>query len=126
MARTRPLVGIVMGSTSDWGMMEPAARQLKEFGIPYDADPRPGDAISITKDEFFEACDQMVAAGLPVRADREAAWLDFTGWRVNYDVPLVSLAGFIMTPYAPWSSDRSFRFRRARLRSRRTRALPDF
>ena len=37
MARTRPLVGIVMGSTSDWGMMEPAARQLKEFGIPYDA-----------------------------------------------------------------------------------------
>jgi 5-(carboxyamino)imidazole ribonucleotide mutase len=37
MARTRPLVGIVMGSTSDWGMMEPAARLLKEFGIPYDA-----------------------------------------------------------------------------------------
>ena len=37
MARTRPLVGIVMGSTSDWGMMEPAAHLLKEFGIPYEA-----------------------------------------------------------------------------------------
>jgi 5-(carboxyamino)imidazole ribonucleotide mutase len=37
MAKTRPLVGIVMGSTSDWAMMEPAARLLKEFGIPYDA-----------------------------------------------------------------------------------------
>lgn len=37
MARTRPIVGIVMGSTSDWAMMEPAARLLKEFGLPYDA-----------------------------------------------------------------------------------------
>ncbi len=63
------------------------------FGIPYDPDPHPGDTISITKEEFLEACDQLVEVGLPVRADREAAWFDFTGWRVNYDVPLISLAG---------------------------------
>ena len=37
MARTKPLVGIVMGSTSDWEVMSQAAKQLKEFGIPYDA-----------------------------------------------------------------------------------------
>ncbi len=37
MARTKPLVGIVMGSTSDWDVMSQAARQLKEFGVPYDA-----------------------------------------------------------------------------------------
>jgi len=36
MAR-RPLVGIVMGSTSDWPTMEVAAKQLKEFGVPYEA-----------------------------------------------------------------------------------------
>lgn len=36
MARTKPLVGIVMGSTSDWDVMSNAAKQLKEFGIPYD------------------------------------------------------------------------------------------
>ena len=29
------------------------------------------------------------------------------GWRVNYDTVLVTLAGFFMAPYAPWSSDRS-------------------
>jgi hypothetical protein len=91
------------------------------FGIPYDPDPHPGDAISITKDEFLEACDQLVAAGIPVRADRDAAWFDFTGWRMNYDVPLLSLAGFVMSPYAPWSSDRSLRFRRPLLRSGRRR-----
>jgi len=37
MARTKPLVGIVMGSTSDWDVMSQSARQLKEFGVPYDA-----------------------------------------------------------------------------------------
>ena len=87
-----------------------ALRAVAEyFGIPYDPDPLPADPISITRDEFVEACDQLVAAGIPVRADRDAAWLDFTGWRVNYDVPLLGLAGFVMAPYAPWSSDRSLR-----------------
>jgi len=91
------------------------------FGIPYDPDPHPGDPISITKDEFLEACDQLVEIGLPVRADRDAAWFDFSGWRVNYDVPLLSLAGLVMSPYAPWSSDRSLRVRRTILRSGRRR-----
>ncbi len=32
-----PIVGIVMGSDSDWPVMEPAAAALAEFGIPYEA-----------------------------------------------------------------------------------------
>jgi 5-(carboxyamino)imidazole ribonucleotide mutase len=32
-----PIVGIVMGSDSDWPMMEPAALALREFGVPYEA-----------------------------------------------------------------------------------------
>jgi 5-(carboxyamino)imidazole ribonucleotide mutase len=32
-----PIVGIVMGSDSDWPMMEPAALTLQEFGVPYEA-----------------------------------------------------------------------------------------
>ncbi len=32
-----PVVGIVMGSDSDWPMMEPAALALDEFGVPYEA-----------------------------------------------------------------------------------------
>src|SRR3954469_9448648 len=32
-----PVVGIVMGSDSDWPVMEPAALALQEFGIPYEA-----------------------------------------------------------------------------------------
>src|ERR1022692_1070161 len=34
----KPLVGVVMGSDSDWPVMEPAALTLAEFGIPYEAD----------------------------------------------------------------------------------------
>ena len=33
-----PLVGIVMGSDSDWPTMEAAAAALTEFGVPYEAD----------------------------------------------------------------------------------------
>jgi len=31
------LVGIVMGSTSDWETMQAAAKMLAEFGVPYEA-----------------------------------------------------------------------------------------
>jgi 5-(carboxyamino)imidazole ribonucleotide mutase len=33
-----PVVGLVMGSDSDWPVMELAAAALEEFGIPYEAD----------------------------------------------------------------------------------------
>ena len=34
----RPVVGLVMGSDSDWPIMEDAAKVLEEFGIGYEAD----------------------------------------------------------------------------------------
>src|SRR6476660_3172865 len=32
-----PLVGVVMGSSSDWEVMQHAVAMLKEFGVPYEA-----------------------------------------------------------------------------------------
>ena len=37
MSTTHPLVGIVMGSDSDWPVMQAAAQVLEEFGVPYEA-----------------------------------------------------------------------------------------
>jgi 5-(carboxyamino)imidazole ribonucleotide mutase len=37
-AATSPLVGIVMGSDSDWPVMELAASALDEFGVPHEVD----------------------------------------------------------------------------------------
>ena len=79
------------------------------FGIPYDPNPGPNDPISIERDEFEEACAALAEQGIPLKVDRDQAWRDFSGWRVNYDRVLVALAGLTMAPYAPWSSDRSVR-----------------
>jgi 5-(carboxyamino)imidazole ribonucleotide mutase len=35
-AKPKPLVGIIMGSQSDWETMESAAKQLDELGVPYE------------------------------------------------------------------------------------------
>ena len=43
---------------------------------------------------------------MPLKADRDQAWRDFAGWRVNYDRVLVSLANLTEAPPAMWSSDR--------------------
>ena len=34
----RPLVGVVMGSDSDWPVMRAAAEALAEFDVPHEAD----------------------------------------------------------------------------------------
>ena len=34
---THPIVGIVMGSDSDWPIMKACAETLKKFGVPYEA-----------------------------------------------------------------------------------------
>ena len=77
------------------------------FDIAYDPDPQPHDPVSITRDEFDDALTLMAAVGTPIQADREQAWKDFAGWRVNYDSVLLSLASLCQAPVAPWSSDRA-------------------
>ena len=94
------------------------------YGIPHPADPAPDEPISISRREFDLACVRLTAADVPLREDRDQAWRDFAGWRVNYDVVLVALAGLTMAPWALWSSDRAERYRvgvswRGRRRSRR-------
>ena len=34
---TKPLVGVIMGSHSDWAVMEHCAKQLKELGVPHES-----------------------------------------------------------------------------------------
>ncbi len=82
------------------------------FGTPFDPDPRPDDPISIDRSEFDDMCERLANEGVPLKADRDQAWRDFAGWRVNYDAPLLALAGLTMAPYALWSSDRSIAYRR--------------
>ena len=56
--------------------------------------------------EYDTVVSQLEAGGLPLKADRDQAWADFGGWRVNYDNSLIELCNLVMAPYAAWSSDR--------------------
>ncbi|HET7832613.1 MAG TPA: 5-(carboxyamino)imidazole ribonucleotide mutase [Gallionella sp.] len=58
---SRPLVSIVMGSTSDWEIMQQAARQLQDFGVAFDA-----RVISAHRspDLLFDYIKEMHAAGV--------------------------------------------------------------
>ena len=56
-----PVIGIVMGSNSDWPTMQAAAKVLKDFGVPFEA-----RVVSAhrTPDLMFEYAEQARARGL--------------------------------------------------------------
>ena len=84
-----------------------ALRRIADFyGIQYDPRPAPGDPISVSQREFDLLCVELRATGVPLKADLQQAWVDYAGWRVNYDSVLVQLCALVMAPPARWSSDR--------------------
>jgi hypothetical protein len=82
-------------------------RIATSLGVPSEDDPAPTDPISVARDEWDRALDELEAAGVPVVADRDVAWRAWSGWRVNYDLALLGLARLVEAPVAPWVSDRS-------------------
>jgi len=71
------------------------------FHIPYDPAPSPATPTSIDRACFDEALGILATAGVPLVADRDQAWLDFNGWRVNYDEALRGLERLTVAPM-PW------------------------
>jgi 5-(carboxyamino)imidazole ribonucleotide mutase len=60
-AMEAPLVGVVMGSSSDWDVMQHAVSVLAEFGVPHEA-----RVVSAHRmpDEMFEYAEQARSRGL--------------------------------------------------------------
>jgi 5-(carboxyamino)imidazole ribonucleotide mutase len=61
--KTKPLVGIIMGSQSDWETMQHAVTQLEELGVPYEA-----QVVSAhrTPDLLFDYASTAAERGLEV------------------------------------------------------------
>jgi 5-(carboxyamino)imidazole ribonucleotide mutase len=57
----KPLVGVIMGSSSDWDVMQHAVAMLKQFGVPYEA-----QVISAHRmpDEMFAYAESARSRGL--------------------------------------------------------------
>lgn len=73
------------------------------FRIPYERQPGLDTPCSISEEDFGIACDELAASGVPLHADRAAAWRDFRGWRINYDQTLLALARLTSAPPAHWN-----------------------
>ena len=56
-----PLVGVVMGSESDWDTMKHAAAQLDAFGVPYEARVLSAHRMP---DDMFEYAEDALTRGL--------------------------------------------------------------
>ena len=59
----KPLIGIIMGSTSDWETMQHTAQTLEQLGIPHDV-----EVVSAhrTPDKLFAYAENAQARGLEV------------------------------------------------------------
>jgi hypothetical protein len=77
----------------------------------------------VTRAEYDAVCERLERAGAKFVPDRDQAWRDFAGWRVNYDTLLLRFAALTMAPPAPWSSDRATPFRRRSVVQRRARPV---
>ena len=81
-----------------------ALRSIADFfGITYDAHPAQTDGTSVTREKFDLAAFELEAAGLPLREDRNQAFRDFNGWRINYDRTLLAISRLIVAPPAQWN-----------------------
>lgn len=79
MDEAKPLVGIIMGSTSDMPAMEPCMKQLDEFGIPYEvkvasAHRKPAE-VHIWAETAHERGMKVIVAAAGKAAHLAAWWL---------------------------------------------------
>src|SRR5580704_13939188 len=79
------------------------ARALR---IPIPQNAAPNDGISLSYDDFVGAVERLRSVDFPLERPVQDAWLDFLGWRVNYEAAAYALAFAVDAPPALWSGPR--------------------
>ena len=78
--------------------------RARGFTIP--EEPGPNDGITLTFEEFVDAIGRLASVDFPLERSNEEAWLDFVGWRINYEEAAYAIALAIDAPPALWSGPR--------------------
>ncbi len=78
--------------------------RARGFAIPDEADPNEG--IDLTYDDFVDAISRLAKVDFPLERANEEAWLDFVGWRINYEAAAYAIARAVDAPPALWSGPR--------------------
>jgi hypothetical protein len=81
-----------------------AIARARGFAVPDNADPN--DGIALTYEEFVDAIDRLRMVDFPLKRSNEEAWLDFVGWRANYEAAAYAIARAVDAPPALWSGPR--------------------
>jgi hypothetical protein len=72
------------------------------FQIPYPVDLHRSIPIAISREEFDLVLARLERSGVPLVANRDAAWSDFVGWRVNYDAIIEAFYVRFICPRTDW------------------------
>ena len=72
------------------------------FEVDRPLDPKPGEPFSMERTTFDQLCIEMRAIGIPLKPDLDRAWVDFAGWRVNYDASLMGLMAYLRIEPGEW------------------------
>ena len=72
------------------------------FEIARPSAPSSSDSVTISRRQFDDLWVELEAEGLPLKPDRDQAWEDFTGWRVNYDAAIYGLFDYLRIEPGPW------------------------
>ncbi|MGA2519683.1 MAG: hypothetical protein ABSG81_02565 [Acidimicrobiales bacterium] len=78
--------------------------RARGFMVP--DEPDPNDGIALTYGEFLDAVGRLREVDFPLERPSDEAWLDFVGWRVNYETAAYAIARAIDAPPALWSGPR--------------------
>ena len=81
-------------------------RIARAMGFDISQEPDPEAGISLTYQEFLEGVAEMRDVDFPIERDPAEAWLDFAGWRVNYERAAYAVAAAVYAPPALWSGPR--------------------
>lgn len=73
------------------------------FHLPFDPEPGEGSPTRIDRGAYDRALAELELGGVPLVADREAAWQGFRSCRASYDEPLARLEELTVAPPPWWS-----------------------
>ena len=74
------------------------------FAVSEEADP--DGQISLSYQEFLDAVARMREVDFPIEREPADAWVDFVGWRINYEQAALALAAAVDAVPALWSGPR--------------------
>ena len=78
----------------------------RAMGLEVPEEPDPSHGISLSYQEFLDAISRMRKVSFPIERDPAEAWVDFVGWRVNYEQAAYALAAAVDAVPALWSGPR--------------------